>query len=138
MVRNVVEEKSGRVDDAGEEEGLPGLKAIVARPLAWLQWQRNRVSIPFLQNNGWVVGIRDPVDIAEANSGFLEHVSDRVEGQLIRKERYGPLGVLDAGEPLFFGGRQGDSVPDERGRRIVEGRVYSQHVYHLLEISVRK
>jgi hypothetical protein len=74
-----------------------------------------------------IVGVSDGVEVARRESAALERPACRLLRQLPGRERYGELAVLSARETLFFGGRDDDSVDDERRGRIVENSVNPEY-----------
>ena len=86
-----------------------------------------QVQIPGRAAEGWVEGVGHGVQVARAQTGLGQAPAGRLLGQLPRREGHVRLAVLAAVEPLLL--RRGDETPvhDERGRRVVEDGVDTEH-----------
>ena len=76
-----------------------------------------------------LVGVRDDIHVAR-ETGLAQAPTGGLQRQLPGRERQRLLAVL-ASWPLFLRGRRDPAVDHQRGRRIVEHGVQSQHDGHV-------
>jgi hypothetical protein len=123
VMRDAAFELARRIDDVRQEERIPGFMTRDANRRG-LERQRDLARHPAAIDEQ--VGrerIRYVVDRVDVDAGLAQAIVDRVERQLPRRERDGPLAVLDLREALLFGRRDDLAVDDEARGRIVERRV---------------
>jgi len=80
-----------------------------------------------LRGERGIIGVRDGVEVAGREPAALERPACRLLRQLPGREGYGELAVLSARKPLFLGGRDDDSVDDERRGRIVKNGINPEY-----------
>jgi hypothetical protein len=74
-----------------------------------------------------IEGVCDGVQRRRVNAGRPKAPLRRLLGQFPCGEGHRSLAVFAAAEPLFLGRRHNLAVDQQRGRRVVKNRVYTQY-----------
>ena len=91
---------------------------------------------PGRRGQGRVVGVGDRVQFLGGEAGLGQAPGRRPLGQLPGGERHRQLAVLAAGEPLLLGRGHDLAVDHQRGRRVVEHRVHTEHTHLVILCTI--